>query len=58
MIVKEGEFKGHPTLSFLRSEDDKWGITLGVKKIQAVLDNLEVCKEFVAKHTEPKKSLF
>ena len=56
--MKEGEFKGHPTLSFLRSEDDKWGITLGVKKIQTVLDNLEVCKEFVAKHTEPKKSLF
>lgn len=51
----EGSYEGHPTLTFPNPEDHKKpGVCLGVRKIQAVLQNLEEAKAFVAKHHKPE----
>lgn len=53
MKIEEGEFKGSKTLTFTKPGSDR-GITMGVTKIKLVLDNLDVCRAFVAKYGESK----
>jgi hypothetical protein len=53
----ESEFKGFPVLTLPCPGDaSKPGVQLGVKKIAAVLANIEACRAFVAKHEKPKAS--
>ena len=47
MTVKTGEFKGHKTLTLLRSEDDKYPFTFGIAKAKLILENLDEIKKFV-----------
>lgn len=39
---------GHPILNFQSEVDTRFPVMLGLKKIKAVLDNLEACQAFVA----------
>ena len=57
MIVTRTEFKGHPMLTFKKTEDDKWPINLGYSKVQAVLENLEAARAFVAEVGERKEAM-
>lgn len=47
MPVKTGEFKGHKTITLMRTEDDKYPFTFGVAKARLILENLEAIREFV-----------
>ena len=47
MPVKTGEFKGHKTLTLLRSEDDKYPFTFGIAKAKLVLEHIDDIKKFV-----------
>lgn len=47
--VKTGEFKGNKTISLLK--DDKRVFSCGVKKAQAILENIEAIKAFVEANT-------
>lgn len=52
-FVQRGEFNGHPTLSFKRNKDDeKFWFGFGVSKAEAILENIEELKKFVAEHGE------
>lgn len=51
----EGSFQGHPTLTLPDPDDPKQpGVCLGVKKLRAVITNLDACQAFVDKHYKPK----
>ena len=47
MPVKTGEFKGHPTISLIKDENDPRPFTFGMGKAKLILANLEAIKEFV-----------
>jgi hypothetical protein len=51
-LHEEGTFKGKPTLTLKRTEDDKYAVTFGVSKLALILENIEIVKEFVAKNTK------
>ncbi len=47
MPVKTGEFKGHPTISLLKDDDDLRPFTFGLGKARLILANLDAIKKFV-----------
>lgn len=51
--VETGDFKGSKTISITKEE--KRVISFGVKKAQAILDNIEAIKKFVEENTEANK---
>lgn len=54
-VPVESEFKGHPVLTLPNPENpEEPGIQLGVKKLKAVIANLDAVKAFIAKHGAPK----
>lgn len=46
MIVSTGEFKGKPTISFRRKEDDKFPVTFGVRKAKVILEHIDEIQAF------------
>ncbi len=53
--IKEGEFKGKPTISILtgvsRSGEEYW-LTMGLAKAKAVDENIDRIRMFIDKHTK------
>lgn len=47
MVVEITEFKGSPIISLKRDEDDKYGLTFGVRKAKLVVEHIEDIKTFV-----------
>jgi hypothetical protein len=47
MPVKIGEYKGHPTISLLKDEEDMRPFTFGLGKAKLIIDNLDEIKKFV-----------
>jgi hypothetical protein len=50
MIISQSEFKGKPLIVFRRTEDDKFPISFGIRKVQVILENIEALKAFYAQH--------
>lgn len=52
----EGSFNGHPVITLPDPDDVKNpGVQMGVKKLRAVLSNIEAVKEFITKNHKPKE---
>jgi hypothetical protein len=49
-LVAEGTYKGSPTLSLKRSEEDRFPFTFGLGKAMLIVQNLEAIVNFVKKH--------
>jgi len=48
MICKRGEFKGHKTIGFWMTEEDKIpALSMGVKKVQVALNHVRELVQFV-----------
>lgn len=55
--VEEGDYNGHPTLTFTDSQaqNPKWAsFSMGVSKLRAVVNCLDAVKAFLAANDEPK----
>ena len=52
MPTKTGEYKGHPTISLLKDENDKLPFTFGLTKARLIMENLDAVKEFVEKNAK------
>lgn len=51
----EGDFKGHPVMTFPNPDDPKEpGIQMGIKKLRAILPHIALVQGFVDKHHKPK----
>jgi hypothetical protein len=48
MIVKRGEYQSKPTLSFCQSEDDRWPVTMGPRKLVAIIKNIPEALSFLS----------
>ncbi len=46
MVAKIGEYKGHKTISLMKSEDDSYPFTFGIGKAKLILENLDEIKKF------------
>lgn len=42
-----GEYKGKPTLTLQRDEQDKYPFTFGVAKAKLIVEHIETIKKFV-----------
>lgn len=47
MPVKIGEYKGHKTISLMKSDDDQYPFTFGLGKAKLIVDNIDEIKKFV-----------
>lgn len=50
---KTGEYKGSPTFSVLTGvskQGEEWWFTFGVKKAQAILENIDALRQWVDKN--------
>lgn len=54
-MVIFSEYKGKPTISLKKNEDDKYSFTFGLTKARLILDNLEKVKQFVEEHKRKLK---
>lgn len=54
MATKISVYKGHPVLEIHESADctDKFPVSLGVRKVQAIISNIDVARQFVAQNTK------
>ena len=54
--VREGEYKGYPTLSicYMRDEEEKTLISFGVKKAEAICDHIDEIRVFAEKNRKEK----
>jgi hypothetical protein len=56
---KEGEFKGSPTFSVLtginRVTSEEYWFSFGLKKAQAILENIDRLRQWVDKHEKVNK---
>lgn len=50
MVAETTEFKGNPVISLKRDEEDKYGLTFGIKKAMLIIDHIEDIKNFVAEN--------
>ena len=50
MPIETGEYKGHPTITLLRDEDDEHPFSFGLTKAKLILENIEAIKEFIQKN--------
>jgi hypothetical protein len=59
MAVRVSVYKGHPILEIHESADctDKFPVSLGLKKVSAILNNLNVAKQFVAQNTKTEAAV-
>ena len=55
-MTKTGTYKGSPTISLLRTEDDRFPFTFGLKKAQLIAENIDDILNFVAEHEEKERS--
>lgn len=53
VITEATTEEGHPFLMFPTAGKPKHPVCMGVRKIKAVLTNLEAARAFVAKHDKP-----
>ncbi len=53
MPVKTGEYKGHPTISLMKDEEDMRPFTFGLGKAKLIIDNINEIKKFVEKNSSP-----
>lgn len=49
-MIKEGEYKGRPTVSLLKTPDDEYPFSFGLKKAKLILENIDEIAAFVQKH--------
>jgi len=47
MVSEIGKYKGTPTITLKRDEQDKYGFCFGKKKAELVLEHIEDIKKFV-----------
>ncbi len=47
MPVKTGEYKGFPTISLLKDEQDARPFTFGLGKAKLIIENIDEIKKFV-----------
>ena len=54
--VREGEYKGYPTLSicYMRDDEEKTLISFGVKKAEAICDLIDEIRVFAEKNGKGK----
>ena len=47
--IKEGEYKGYPTLSicYMRDDEERTLISFGVKKAEGILEHIDDIRKFV-----------
>jgi hypothetical protein len=53
--VTEGEYKGKPTLSIYRNEEDNFPFSFGVGKAKLMVKHIEAIKKFVKQNTIEKE---
>lgn len=51
MPVKTGEYKGHPTISLMKDEEDMRPFTFGLGKAKLIIDNIDEIKKFVEENS-------
>lgn len=49
-IVKEDVFKNNPVLVFTNGEDDKYPFSLGLTKLQNIVEHIDEVYDFLKKH--------
>ena len=52
MPVKTGEYKGFPTISLLKDEQDTRPFTFGLGKAKLIMANIEEIKKFVEENAK------
>lgn len=50
MVSEITEFKGNPIISLKRDEEDKYGLTFGIRKAKLVIEHIEDIKKFIAEN--------
>jgi len=45
-----GEFKGNPTITLKRKEDDKYPFSFGIGKAKLIMENLDAIKDFIVEN--------
>jgi len=48
--INESEYQGNPVIQIKRSEQDRYGLSMGLSKARLVIENIEAIKNFVSKH--------
>lgn len=48
MVAEITEFKGNPIISLKKDEEDKYGLTFGIRKAKLVIEHIDDIKDFVA----------
>jgi len=48
MHVTIGEYKGNPTITLAKDEDDRFGFTFGLAKAKMILACIDAIRKFVA----------
>lgn len=51
-MVKLGEYKGNTVLQIMTDENDQYPMSIGLRKAQKILDNIEEIKKFVAEQSK------
>lgn len=51
MPVKTGEYKGHPTISLMKDDEDMRPFTFGLGKAKLIIDNIDEIKKFVEENS-------
>jgi hypothetical protein len=54
-MVKIGTYMEKPTLTLLRSADDRYGFSFGIQKAKLILEHIEEIKSFVATEEAKEK---
>jgi hypothetical protein len=54
MPVKTGEYKGHPTISLMKDEEDMRPFTFGLGKAKLIIDNIDEIKKFVEENSSQR----
>ena len=49
--VTEGEYKGKPTLTLSRNEEDRFPFSFGASKARLIIEHIDAIKAFVKKHS-------
>jgi len=50
MVVEITEFKGSPVISLKRNEEDKYGLTFGIRKAKLVIEHIDDIKKFISEN--------